>query len=151
MAQENRQLVRQLMVSINRVDGIWYRLARHSGVKVNTLSLLFALDDGQPRTQKQICEEWIIPKTTINTVVKECAAAGYVELTQVGREKLLRLTPAGQQYAQEVLRPFYQAENAAMAQTLTQCPPDFIQDLTVYADCLEAEVRRSAHETPTQS
>ena len=142
MAQENRQLVRQLMVSINRVDGIWYRLARHSGVKVNTLSLLFALDDG---------EEWIIPKTTINTVVKECAAAGYVELTQVGREKLLRLTPAGQQYAQEVLRPFYQAENAAMAQTLTQCPPDFIQDLTVYADCLEAEVRRSDPENPPQS
>lgn len=143
MAQENRQLVRQLMVSINRVDGIWYRLARHSGVKVNTLSLLFALDDGQPRTQKQICEEWIIPKTTINTVVKECAAAGYVELTQAGREKLLRLTPAGQQYAQEVLRPFYQAENAAMVQTLTQCPPDFIRDLTVYADCLESEVRRT--------
>ncbi len=143
MAQENRQLVRQLMISINQVDGIWYRLARHSGVKVNTLSLLFALDDGQPRTQKQICEEWIIPKTTINTVVKECAAAGYVELTQVGREKLLRLTPAGQQYAQEVLRPFYQAENAAMAQTLTQCPPDFIRDLAIYAACLEAEVCRS--------
>ena len=158
MAQENRQLVRQLMVSINRVDGIWYRLARHSGVKVNTLSLLFALDDGQPRTQKQICEEWIIPKTTINTVVKECAAAGYVDAgrprnmtAQVGREKLLRLTPAGQQYAQEVLRPFYQAGNAAMAQTLTQCPPDFIQDLTVYADCLEAEVRRSDPENPPQS
>ena len=59
------------MVAINRVDGIWYLLARKSGMKVNTISLLFALDDGKAHTQKQICEEWIIPRTTINTVVKE--------------------------------------------------------------------------------
>ena len=46
-----RDLVRRLMVSVNRIDGIWYRLARKSGIKVNTLSLFFALDDGRPRTQ----------------------------------------------------------------------------------------------------
>ena len=79
MAQDREQ-VRQLMAAINRIDGIWYLLAKKSGVKVNTLSLLFALDDGLPHTQKQICEEWIIPRTTINTVVQECAQMGYLEL-----------------------------------------------------------------------
>ena len=42
-----RESVRRLMVAINRVDGIWYLLARKSGMKVNTISLLFALDDGK--------------------------------------------------------------------------------------------------------
>ena len=54
--EHERNNVRRLMVSINRIDGIWYMLARKSGLKINTLSLLFALDDGQARTQKQICE-----------------------------------------------------------------------------------------------
>lgn len=100
-----RESVRRLMVAINRVDGIWYLLARKSGMKVNTISLLFALDDGKAHTQKQICEEWIIPRTTINTVVKECVELGYVELEQIDRskEKLVRLTEKGMQYTQQVL------------------------------------------------
>lgn len=141
----DRENVRRLMVAINRVDGIWYMLARKSGLKVNTLSLLFALDDGEPRTQAQICSEWIIPKTTINTVVKECVAAGYVELVHDGRakEKLLRLTPQGKRYAQEALSLFYQVENAAMERTLKECSPDFIDALSLYADFLKQETNKA--------
>ncbi|MFR3787640.1 MarR family winged helix-turn-helix transcriptional regulator [Agathobaculum desmolans] len=142
---KDREKVRRLMVSINRIDGIWYHLARRSGVKVNMLSLLFALDDGTPRTQKQICEEWIIPKTTINTIVKECVAAGYVRLLQNGhsREKLLYLTPEGQAYAQKALRLFYQVENAAMERTLQSCSPAFIEDIGRYAENLREEAEKA--------
>lgn len=113
-----RESVRRLMVAINRVDGIWYLLARKSGMKVNTISLLFALDDGKAHTQKQICEEWIIPRTTINTVVKECVELGYVELEQIDRskEKLVRLTEKGMQYTQQVLELFYRSETKQCAE-----------------------------------
>ena len=130
-----RESVRRLMVAINRVDGIWYLLARKSGMKVNTISLLFALDDGKAHTQKQICEEWIIPRTTINTVVKECVELGYVELEQIDRskEKLVRLTEKGMQYTQQVL---------AMRRTLEIHSPDFIDSLTSYADFLQEEIKK---------
>lgn len=77
------------------------------GLKENTLSLLYALDDGAPHTQKQICEEWLIPKTTINTVVKECVANGYVTLApgEHSHEKLICLTERGKGYAQADSHP----------------------------------------------
>lgn len=142
MAQDREQ-VRRLMAAINRIDGIWYLLARKIGVKVNTLSLLFALDDGLPHTQKQICEEWIIPRTTINTVVKECAQMGYLELRQRERskEKELILTPKGMQYAKEVLVMYYQTENEAMRRTLEQYSPEFIDAVKQYADFLKEETK----------
>lgn len=142
MAQDREQ-VRRLMAAINRIDGIWYLLARKSGVKVNTLSLLFALDDGLPHTQKQICEEWIIPRTTINTVVQECAQMGYLELRQRARskEKELILTPKGMQYAKKVLAMYYQAENEAMRRTLEQYSPEFIDAVKQYADFLKEETK----------
>ena len=131
------------MAAINRIDGIWYLLAKKSGVKVNTLSLLFALDDGLPHTQKQICEEWIIPRTTINTVVQECAQMGYLELRQRARlkEKELILTPKGMQYAKKVLAMYYQAENEAMRRTLEQYSPEFIDAVKQYADFLKEETK----------
>ena len=133
-----RESVRRLMVAINRVDGIWYLLARKSGMKVNTISLLFALDDGKAHTQKQICEEWI------NTVVKECVELGYVELEQIDRskEKLVRLTEKGMQYTQQVLELFYRSENEAMRRTLEIHSPDFIDSLTSYADFLQEEIKK---------
>ena len=141
---QDRDSVRRLMVSINRVDGIWYMLARKSGLKINTLSLLFALDDGKARTQKEICEEWIIPKTTINTVVKECVQEGLVQLAPKdnAKEKLVYLTPKGKQYTKNTLELFYQVENAAMAQVLAEYSPQFIQAIEYYAACLKDEVDR---------
>lgn len=140
--ENQREYVRELMVTINRIDGLWYRLARKSRRKVNTLSLLLALDDGKARTQSQICEEWIIPKTTINTIVKECLQLGYIELSKSksAKEKLVSLTPKGQAYAQESLQLFYQTENAAMEKTLKHYSAEFISVLQEYSENLKEEI-----------
>ncbi len=69
---ELHQLNRRLIAATSAADGAYYRWAVQSGVTPHTLDLLYALDDGLPHSQKQICEEWAIPKTTINTVVKAC-------------------------------------------------------------------------------
>lgn len=53
---------------------------RKLGVKGNALALLYALNDGRAHSQKQISEDWLIPKTTINTIVKEFTDIGYVTL-----------------------------------------------------------------------
>ena len=59
------------MLSLTRIAEIYYRWGRKVGIKENLLALLYALSDGGHYTQKQICEEWLIPKTTINTLIKE--------------------------------------------------------------------------------
>lgn len=68
---QNREAMRRIAIAINSMDAAYEMISRKIGVKENTMILLYALDDGRPHTQKEICEEWLIPKTTLNTIVRE--------------------------------------------------------------------------------
>lgn len=116
---EIQQEIRKIMVSINRIDGIYYQWAKRIGLKDNMLALLYALSDGNLHSQKQISEEWLIPKTTINTVIQECIQKDYVVLQQEphSKEKRICLTEVGKHYAEVVLKDLRQAELQAYMQT----------------------------------
>ena len=125
----SRALLDHFYICCNRMDGLYYLAARKLGVKENALALLYTLNDGKTRSQKQLAQELFIPKTTINTIVKEYMAAGYITLVPAehSREKHIALTPAGQNYAQAVLGPIYRAEQSAMEQTLAEYSPEFLR------------------------
>ncbi len=112
----------------DRIDGLYYMAARHLGVNENALAIFYALAGGRPRSQKQLAQELFIPKTTVNTVVKEYIQAGCLRLVpgSRGKEKDVTLTPEGQAYAQRLLQPVYLAEEQAMARTLERFSPDFL-------------------------
>lgn len=132
--------IRRLVEAINRVDGSYYMFARSLGVKENTLAILYALDDDGEHSQTQICEEWLIPKTTVNTIVKELVAKGYMRLCAGAdaREKMLSLTDSGHAYARNVLREVYEAERQALKATLEQYSPEFIDALDCFSRQLHA-------------
>lgn len=142
-----RTEIRRIALASYVMDGVYDRWAKQQGVKENTLWLLYALDDGQPHSQKQLCEQWLFPKTTLNTIVKECEAAGYLKLvTMLGnkREKQLSLTEKGRQYARKTLAPVYLAEEKAIEATLREYSPLFIEALEYLSkrlkDLLEKEL-----------
>lgn len=122
--QDKDNQIRKIMLSINQIDGIYYQWARKIGLKENLLALLYALSDGKQYTQTQISEEWLIPKTTINTVIKECILNGYIVLQQEPhtKEKLICLTDTGKEYTEKVLNALKQAEIQAFDGTLKKYP-----------------------------
>ena len=133
---ELHQLNRRLIAATSAADGAYYRWAVQSGVTPHTLDLLYALNDGLPHSQKQICEEWAIPKTTINTVVKACQTAGYITLAPMPdqpRQRQLCLTPAGLAYARQTLEELYIMENQAMAAAAALFGPDFVAAMEFYS------------------
>ena len=141
MEYDIRTLNRRLIAANSAADGAYYRWAKRSNVTLNTLDLLYALDDGLPHSQKQICEEWLIPKTTVSTVVKTCQAAGYLTLEAMPgqpRQRRLCLTPAGRTYAGKTLERLYAIEDQAMAETVEQFGPDFVRAVEFFADRMEA-------------
>ena len=73
-----REDVNRLMTALYGVDAVYEEFSRKLGYKGNMMKLLYALNDGVPHSQKEICEEWSIPKTTLNTRGKECEAKGYL-------------------------------------------------------------------------
>lgn len=132
------EAVRRLMIAINKISGAYYISARKAGVNENTLALLYALDDDKAHSQKQICEEWLIPKTTVNTIVKELAAAGYVTLLceEHTREKVVSLTVKGKEYTQSIMKNVYEVEQEALQKTLKTFSPQFVNALALFSDCI---------------
>ena len=108
----DRKKFKRMMVLISRIDEVYYRALKSIGIKDNLFVLLYAIYDGETYSQKRICDEWLIPKTTLNTIVNECVREGYVELVPSGcRVKKIVLTEAGRTFAESVLEPIFKAES----------------------------------------
>lgn len=139
--ENHRKKIRRLMIAVNQVEGIYYSAAKKLGIKENTLTLLYALDDGKDHSQKQICDEWFISRTTINTIVKECVEAGYITLVKKNhsKEKRVAITETGRHHAQRVLQAVYHAEQNAMAETLREFPPEFVSAMERFVGHLKKE------------
>ncbi len=68
---------------IYKIDYFYAEVAKKSGVKPNLMWILYALNDGESHSQKEISISWDIPITTINTIVKELNDDGYVDLIHI--------------------------------------------------------------------
>ena len=141
--EDYRDLITRFYLCTNRMDGLYYQAARRLGVNENDLSLLYFLLDGPPRSQKQLAEDLNIPKTTVNTIVREYVRAGYARLVPGarGKEREVVLTQAGQDRARRILEPIYAAEEAAMARTLERFSPEFLLAVEAMTDYLDQAIR----------
>ena len=71
------------------------------------------MNDGGQHSQKEICDSWDLPRSTVNTIMKELEVGGYIELSQIKGEKRelnVSLTDKGQKYAEELLAELYEIE-----------------------------------------
>ena len=141
---KNREAIDQINRCMNRIDGLYYMASRKLGVKDNTLLLFYVLNDGKVHSQKEICEEWLIPRTTINTVVKEAVNKGYVRLEHSDhtREKTIMLTEAGKTYADRLLQKVFAAEEQALERTLQEFSPELLKGLEAFTNCMQEEFEK---------
>lgn len=142
MNHQGHRQIRRILINVNRTDGIYYRFAKRIGTKENTLALFYALSDGEPHSQKEICDEWIIPRTTINTIVRECVEGGYIRLEKSTRmkEKMLLLTESGKKRAHEWMDDLFAAEQEAFAKTSSQYGDEFVCALSFFVNELEKQL-----------
>jgi len=126
-----------------QIEGLYWQNAKNSRIKGNLFWLLYALNDGKFHTQKQICDDWLFPRSTINTLVKECEPLGLIELEAIEgkRELQLRLSKAGRRFAKPILAPIYAAENEANAAFAAKFGCDFTQTLKFFASSFECALR----------
>lgn len=88
--------------------------AREQGLSSNSALILYALYEAKENcTQKSISQMWSIPKQTVNTILKEFSANGYIELLtdkEDKRNKLITLTPKGHAYAEKIIEALHKRE-----------------------------------------
>lgn len=99
--------------ALYHVDSFYDEFAKQSNVSSSLLWVLYALNDGNSHTQIEISNDWELPKTTVNTVIKDIQKQGYVELVPIKgkrREMSIVLTESGKAFADSVLSDLYRKE-----------------------------------------
>ncbi len=121
-----------------QIDGAYEEYGKICRVGANLLWILYALNDGERHSQKQICEDWAIPRSTANTVIKDLESKNYITLSQIKgerRELLVSLTPGGKEYADGILSDLYQREKKIYSEI--EAPEEFLSALQKLAACIQ--------------
>jgi len=99
--------------ALYHIDSFYDEFAKQSNVSSALLWVLYALNDGKPHTQIEISNDWELPKTTVNTVIKEIQKDRHVELIPIKgkrREMSIVLTESGKEFADHILSDLYKKE-----------------------------------------
>ncbi len=144
--------VRRLMIALNVIDNTYIFDMARLAENESELWLLYAIDDGEPHSQKSICEEWGFSYTTLNTTVKKLEQTGMLVQQPIPgkrREKHIFLTDTGKEYAGRILDFVYEAENRAIEETLASFSPEFVDALELFGRTLKDTVNRQREEGKT--
>lgn len=86
---------------------VYSEWAKNRGLSINSLLVLYALYyTNECYTQKKLSQRWLIPKQTVNKVLKEFQIQGLVKLQQQKedrRNKAILLTDSGRKYAEPII------------------------------------------------
>ena len=127
---------------VYQIDGAYEEYGKRCKLgSPNLLWILYALNDGERHSQKQICADWDIPRSTANSIIKDLESKNYIALSQIKgerRELLVSLTPRGKEYADGVLSDLYKREKAIYAEL--EAPEELLDTL----QNLAAKIRKIA-------
>lgn len=103
---------------LKEADHIYTRYAASMDISMTSLCVLYSIYTSQtPCTQKTLCDDWDMPKQTINSCLKQLERGGYVQM-EFGegnrKNKQIRFTAQGEALADRAVAPLIHAENAAM-------------------------------------
>ncbi len=104
----------------DRQRAVYDRCAKAHNLTVNELFVLDILwFSPEGCTQTDICERLSVNKQTIAAITGRFLKKGYIFFEEVAddrRNKLVRFTQKGREYAEAIIPPAAEAENIAMAQ-----------------------------------
>ncbi|WP_313072074.1 MarR family winged helix-turn-helix transcriptional regulator [Lacrimispora sp.] len=101
------------------LEMIYDSYARSVGISYTTLFVLNLISQYEVCTQKIICERTMLPKQTVNNVVKKLAEQGYLRLEEIpgnNKSKRILFTEEGKEYAEPMIKHIQDAEDTAMEQ-----------------------------------
>ena len=135
-----REIARRLILALYNIDEVYYLNEGRKKISDAELSVMYALDDGKPHSQREISREWLVPKTTVNTIVKRLEKEGLLTQTPIQgkrREMNIMLTDAGREYAKSFMSFLYKAEDKALKKTLDKYSDEFIEVIEYFGESLK--------------
>ncbi len=144
MDQESLKLLAEVNRAIIQFRGLYAAWAKAHGISYHELLVLYTIRDQGYCTQKQICDNYLLPRQTMNHVFLDLRQRGLLEQSSthcIGREKAFVLSDQGKQYA----RPLLDGLNRVELQTLETFGKEnirsMVKDVLAYDQALETAMK----------
>ena len=127
------------------LETIYDDYARTVGISDTTLFVLYLIRQYEECTQKIICEKTMLPKQTVNNVIKKLIEQGHVRLEPLRtnqKTKKIVFTESGKQYAKPLLEHIQIAESEAMNQFSKSQQEEFIKLMKMYDQAFQNAMQR---------
>lgn len=145
------------MEQLNKYYAVWQEYnyvyeewAKGQGLSTNSLLVLSSIyEGGEDCTQKKISQQWLIPKQTINMILKEFERKGLVELFPMQedkRNKLIRFTSAGNDYAEGILSRLRKVELSVIEEMGMERMQQLNDDTAFFVELFKKAGGREEHE-----
>lgn len=109
----DKNFVNDFYSSWTRGTALYVKWAANHGISYAELSVLYALVTKGSDTQKNISENYGLPKQTVNHCIRNFENESYLRLEtskQDKREKSIFLTEKGESFARNILTPLFEIE-----------------------------------------
>lgn len=128
----------QSWFKINELYHVW---ARENGIQDTSLFVLYVINENKDYcTQNQICEKLSLPKQTISLILSKLEENGYVlrELNlKDKRNKVVRFTEKGEQYASNLLKKLKSSEIEALSNMSQEQRQEMVKSFCLLSNLLE--------------
>lgn len=129
--------------AMNRVQNLYREIEQEASFPYGLSTVLYVLFFNDATTQKQISEACAIPKQTVNNVIRELKAQGYVTLAEDDadkRQKQVSLTATGRAYAEQTLAPLFQLNEKVGARVGAELLEKLADGLSALGNAIECEI-----------
>ena len=145
---DNRDLGKRFDEVFQKMDRAYERYARSCGMNYSSLALLQLIWERQPCTQKELCALTMLPKQTINNLIRALQEKGYLTLAPNAsnrQERILTLTESGLRYAESILLPLLALEESAICAMGAEAVRQMVDMALRYGAILEKAMREASY------
>ena len=117
MEKNKQKLFDNVNRAIIKFRAIYFEWSRRHNISYHEMLVLYTIRENGYCTQKQICDNYLLPKQTIHNIISNMRENGiliYDESLSVSREKVFVLSEKGREYAAPFLESLYLVESGAM-------------------------------------
>lgn len=137
------KLLADINCAVIKFRGLYATLAKKRGITYHELLVLYTIREQGFCTQKQICDNYLLPRQTMNHVILDLRNRGLLELSPdhcVGREKAFVLSEAGKQYAAPLLHALNQMETQAIQVFGQEQVEKMVESVCAYDQVLQTAI-----------
>ena len=139
------QILEEYYAVFIKINGIYSAFAKEKELSYHALFILYAIYHSENGcTPKEICDKWLIPKQTINSVLRIFDKRGFVfyeTCSQDRRNKKVMLSTEGLTYAKPLLDDLYSIEKAAFKKMGDETVNNLILCNRLFCEKMEEELK----------